>query len=137
MATNIKKVDYYYCSVVDQPGEAYKILSFLAKVGVNLHAFTTVPIGPFRTQFTLFPEDSSKLVVEAKKANLSLDGPNPAFLILGDDEIGALVDIHQKLFRANVNVYSSNAVTDGKGGFGYVLYVSPDQYKKATEALEL
>ncbi len=137
MATKIKKVDYYYCSVEDQPGESYKLLSFLAGVGVNLIAFTAVPIGPFRTQFTLFPEDSAKLVSEAQKANLHIDGPNPAFLILGDDEIGALVDIHHKLFEAKVNVYSSNAVTDGRGGFGYVLYVSPDQYKKASETLEL
>jgi len=137
MATKIKKVDYYYCSVEDHPGESYKLLSFLAKVGVNLHAFTCVPTGPLRTQFTLFPEDPSKLLVEAKNANLHLDGPNPAFLILGDDEIGALVDIHQKLFEAKVNVYSSNAVTDGRGGFGYVLYVNPDQYKTAAEALEL
>jgi hypothetical protein len=137
MATKIKKVDYYYCSVEDQPGESYKLLSFLAGVGVNLMAFTCIPIGPLRTQFTLFPEDSAKLVSEAKKANLHIDGPNPAFLILGDDEIGALVDIHQKLFEAKVNVYSSNAVTDGRGGFGYVLYVNADQYKRATEVLEL
>jgi hypothetical protein len=137
MAIKIKKVDYFYCSVEDQPGESYKILSFLATVGVNLSAFTCVPTGPFRTQFTLFPEEPSKLVVEAKKANIQLAGPNPAFLILGDDEIGALVNIHQKLYEAKVNVYSSNAVTDGRGGFGYVLYVSPEQYKKASEALEI
>ncbi len=137
MAAAIKKVDYYYCSVEDHPGEAYKLLSFLAKVGVNLHAFTCVPTGPLRTQFTIFPEDSSKLVVEAKKANIHLDGPNPAFLVLGDDEIGALVDIHQKLFEAKVNIYSSNAVTDGRGGFGYVLYVNPDQYKTASKVLEV
>jgi hypothetical protein len=137
MATKIRKVNYYYCSVEDHPGESYKILSFLASVGVNLFAFTCVPIGPLRTQFTLFPEDSSRLQVEAKKANLHIDGPNPAFLILGDDEIGALVEIHQKLFKANVNVYSSNAVTDGRGGFGYVLYVNAEQFNRAAEVLEV
>jgi len=135
MATKIKKVEYYYCAVEDQPGESYKLLSFLARVGVNLIAFTTVPTGPFRTQFTLFPDDPSRLVFEAQKANLNLEGPHPAFLVLGDDEIGALVDIHHKLFEAHVNVYSSNAVTDGRGGFGYVLYIRPDQYQKASEAL--
>ena len=137
MATTIKKVDYFYCSVEDHPGEAYKLLSFLAKVGVYLHAFCVVPTGPSHTQFTLFPEDSLKLIAEAKKANLNLTGPNPAFLIQGDDEIGALVEIHQKLYEADINVYSSNAVTDGKGCFGYVLYVGPEQFKRATEALEL
>ncbi len=137
MATKIRKVDYYYCSVQDHPGEAYKILSFLASVGVNLFAFTCVPTGLLRTQFALFPEDPSKLQVEAKKANLNIDGPNPAFLVLGDDEIGALVDIHQKLYKAGVNIYSSNAVSDGRGGFGYLLYVDASQYKRAAEVLEV
>ncbi len=137
MATIISKVEYYYCSVEDQPGESYRLLSFLANVGVNLIAFTCVPTGPLRTQFTLFPEDSSKLVVEAKNAGLKLDGPNPAFLIMGEDEIGALVDIHQKLFEANINIYSSNAVSDGRGGFGYVLYVNAEHFKKAAEVLEV
>jgi hypothetical protein len=137
MATIIKKVDYYYCSVEDQPGESYKLLSFLAKVGVNLSAFTAVPTGLFRTQFTLFPEDAGKLIMEAKRANINIAGPNPAFLIQGSDEIGALVDIHQKLFEADVNVYSASAVTDGKGGFGYVMYVNPEQYKRACDALEI
>ncbi len=137
MAAKIRKVDYFYCSVEDQPGESYKLLSFLANVGVNLLAFHAIPIGPFRTQFTLFPEDSNKLVSEGEKAKLNLDGPNPAFLIQGDDEIGALVKVHEKLFNAQINVFSSTAVTNGKGSFGYVLYVRPDQYKRAAEALEI
>lgn len=137
MATKIKKVEYYYCSVEDQPGESYKLLSFLASVGVNLFAFNAIPTGPFRTQFTLFPQDPNKLVSEAKKANIILDGPNHAFLIHGDDEIGALVKIHEKLFNAKINVFSSSAVTDGKGSFGYVLYVRPEQYKRAAETLEV
>lgn len=135
MATNIKRVDYFYCSFEDQPGEAYKLLSFLASVGVNLHAFNVIPIGPFRTQFTLFPQDTSKLIAEAKKANISIEGPNPAFLIQGHDEIGALVKIHAKLFQASINVYSSTAVSDGKGSFGYVLYVRHEQYDKAAKTL--
>ncbi len=30
MATQIKKVDYFYCNVQDQPGEAYKLLNLLS-----------------------------------------------------------------------------------------------------------
>jgi hypothetical protein len=137
MAAIIKRVDYFYCSFEDQPGEAYKLLSFLSSVGVYLYAFNIVPIGPFRTQFTLFPEDSSKLIAEAKKANLNMDGPNPAFLIQGDDEMGALVDIHAKLFNENINVFSSTGVTDGKGAFGYVVYVRPEEYEKAAKTLKV
>jgi len=41
------------------------------------------------------------------------------------------------LYEANVNVYASNGVTDGKGSFGYVLYVRPEEYEMAAAALDL
>jgi hypothetical protein len=32
-------------------------------------------------------------------------------------------------------VYASTGVTDGRGAFGYVVYVREDQFEKAAEAL--
>jgi hypothetical protein len=135
MPFTIRRVDYFYTTVKDQPGEAYKLLSELASLGVNLLAFSGVPMGPMRTQFTLFPEDALKLADAAKKAGFGLDGPTPALLVQGDDELGALADIHRKLYEANVNVYASSGVADGKGSFGYVIYVRPEEYDRAAKAL--
>ena len=137
MSYKIRKVEYFYCSVVDQPGEAYKLLSQLEQGGINLLAFTAIPIGPNRTQLTLFPEITSKLTSEAKRAGFNLDGPHPAILVQGDDELGALADIHQVLYEAKVNVYASNGVTDSKGSFGYLLYVRPEDYERAALALKV
>lgn len=137
MSFKIRKVDYFYCSVVDQPGEAYKLLSQLEQSGINLLAFTAIPVGPNRTQLTLFPDSPDKLVTDAKMSGLSLDGPHPAILVQGDDELGALAEIHQLLFRANVNVYASNGVTDNRGSFGYLLYVRPEEYERAAAALKV
>jgi hypothetical protein len=135
MAFNIRRVDYFYTTVKDQPGEAYRLLSQLADLGVNLLAFTAVPIGPLHTQLTIFPEDTQMMVAAAKKAGLPLDGPHPALLVQGDDKLGALADIHEKLFEEDVNVYASSGVTDGRSSYGYVLYVRPDKYEKAARAL--
>ncbi|MFC2103320.1 hypothetical protein ACFLSS_02710 [Bacteroidota bacterium] len=135
MTNEILRAEYYYTSVQDLPGEAYKFLSQLADVGVNLLAFTAIPMGPDRTQFTLFPEDSNKLIEAAKNAGFQIDGPHPALLIQGSDELGALTDMHKKLFDAGVNIYASNAVADGKGSFGYVVYVRPEEFDTAVNAL--
>jgi predicted amino acid-binding ACT domain protein len=135
MSFTIRRVDYFYTTVKDQPGEAYKLLSELAALGVNLLAFSGVPMGPMRTQFTLFPEDALKLADAAKKAGFGLDGPTSALLVQGDDELGALADIHRKLYEANVNVYASSGVADGRGSFGYVIYVRPEEYDRAAKAL--
>ncbi len=137
MSFKIRKVEYFYCSVVDQPGEAYKLLAQLEQSGINLLAFTAIPVGPNRTQLTLFPDTPDKLVIEARRTNFTLDGPHPALLVQGDDELGALAEIHQVLYEANVNVYASNGVTDSKGCFGYLLYVRPEDYERAVAALKV
>lgn len=137
MAYHIRRVDYYYTSVQDQPGEAYKLLDQLARQGINLLAFTAVPTGPARTQMALFPEQGGKLEALAKGAGMMLDGPHRALLVQGDDKMGALAEIHEKLLRARVNVYASTAVTDGKGCFGYLVYVRADEIDRAAKALEV
>jgi hypothetical protein len=135
MAFSIRQVEYFNATVRDQPGEAYKFLSQLAGLGLSLVAFTAVPVGPTHTQLTLFPEDSPRLMSAAQRAGLRLDGPYTAFLVQGDDELGSLVEIHQKLYRANVNVYASSGVTSGSGTFGYLIYVRPEDCRRGAEAL--
>jgi len=137
MAYRIRRAEYFHTTVVDQPGEAYKVLSALAGLGVNLLAFTAVPVGPDTTQLTLFPEDSSRLKSEAKKASMALDGPHRALLVQGDDELGALAAVHERVYKAGVNVYASSAVTDGYGKYGYLIYVRPEDYERAARALEV
>jgi hypothetical protein len=137
MAYTIRRVEYFHATIVDQPGEAYKVLSALAGLGVNLLAFTAVPVGPDRTQITLFPAEPSKMASEARKAKMELEGPHPALLLQGDDELGALVEVHEKLYRAKVNVYASTGVSDGHGKYGYVIYVRTEDCERAAKALEV
>ena len=135
MAFTIRRVEYFTITVHDQPGEAYKLLSQLADLGLNLVAFTAVPVGPLRAQLTIFPDDALKMADAARKGGFTLDGPHPALLVQGDDELGALARIHVKIYEANVNVYASSGVADGRGSFGYVIYVKPEDYQRAATAL--
>jgi hypothetical protein len=137
MSYKVRKLNYYYAIIQDKPGEAHKILTILADVGVNQIAFNTMQMGPERAQITLFPEDESLLVNVAKKAGLNLDGPYNAILVQGTDEMGALVEVHEKLHNANINIASSTAIADGSGSYGYLIYVRPDDYNKAAEALSI
>jgi len=111
------------------------MLDSLAGLNVNLVAFTAVPVGPDRTQLTLFPDNSGRLSSVAEGAGLQLDGPHHAFWVGGTDEPGALAAIHERLYNAGVNVYASTGVSDGAGHFGYVIYVRPDGYETAAKAL--
>lgn len=135
MAYRIRRVDYYLVTVKDEPGEAYNFLSQLASLGVNLLAFTAIPTGPGSAQLTLFPESSVNFQNKAKLAGLKYFGPTPAFLVNGDDELGALVHVHDALYRARINIYASSGVTDGKGEYGYIMYLKPEDYERAAKVL--
>lgn len=136
MPFSIDGTQYYRVTVADQPDEAYELLSVLAERGINLLAFTAVPYGPDHVQFTLFPDDPSRLETEARRAGLDLNGPHGAILVQGDDELGALAQVHRRLADASVAIYASSGVTDGRGSFGYVIYVREDQFDQAMAALE-
>ena len=135
MAHQIRRVDFVYVTVRDRPGEAFKLLSMLADSGINLLGFSAVPTGPTSTQLTLIPEDVALFRTQAQQAGIPLEGPYPALLVQGEDVIGALSGIHEKLYDAGVNVYASSAVTSSKGTYGYILYVRPEEYDRAAEAL--
>jgi len=131
----IRRVKYFHATVKDLPGEAYKLLAQLASAEVNLLAFNAVPVGPEQTQLVIFPESVESLAHAAERTGLIMTGPQRAFLIQGDDKLGALVDLHRKLSDSSINVYASSGVTDGRGGYGYVLYVRSEHYENAAAAL--
>jgi hypothetical protein len=137
VAFTIRPVQYYYANVRDEFGAASRVLAALSGRGVNLLAFTAVPSGPALAQFALFPEDPAKLVSESRAAGLALEGPHHALLIQGDDELGALAGVHERLVDAGVDIYASTGVTDGRGAFGYLVYVREEQFEKARNVFQL
>lgn len=131
----VKEVEYYYAVVADKPGEARKLLEFLSEKGVDLVAFTAFPVGDDKSQLDFFPENPFHLKKAAEDADIPLVGPKSAFLIQGEDRIGALYEAHLKLSNAGVNVHASNGVVSGSGHFGYIIWVNPNDYEKASAAL--
>jgi len=136
MPRTIRAIDYYYVKVVDRPGEACRVLKELADHGVNLLVFHIIPGSAASTQLALFPEDVDNLVEALDGSGLDLNGPLRALLIQGDDELGALVEIHRRLYDAGINVASSSGITDGRMGYGYVVYLRPEDIDRAASLLE-
>lgn len=135
MSSKVRRIDYFYLMIEDRPGAAVRILATLAKAEVYLMAFSVVPTGTSHTQLIVFPEHTELLARAAEKEGFVLTGPQRAFMVSGDDKLGALVDVHVKLAAAEVNVYASSGVTDQRGGYGYVMHVRPDDYEKAANIL--
>jgi hypothetical protein len=135
MTETIKKVDYYYAKVEDKPGEGRRLLEFLSAHSINLVAFTAFPLGEGKAQLDFIPENLEQLQIAASEAGIPLIGPKKAFLIQGEDRTGVLVEYHLRLADAGINVHAANGVIDGTGRFGYLLWVKPEYYEKASQAL--
>jgi hypothetical protein len=135
MADTVQRVDYYYVTVPDVPGEGQRILSALKASGVNLSAFLGFPVEGGQAQLDLVPEDPAALTAAAEQAGLTLSEAKRAFLIQGDDRVGAVADAMEKLAAANVNVTAAAAAAAGSGRYGMLLWVPPADYDKAAAAL--
>ncbi len=135
MLEAVRRTDYYYVTVEDKRGEAYWLLQHFREKGVNLLSFTAFPLGGGRSQLDFVTDDAQRLINACKEAGVHLIGPKRAFLVYGEDKVGAVVDLHAKLSNAEVSVHAANGVVDGKGRFGYVFWVKPDDYEEAALAL--
>jgi hypothetical protein len=134
MASEIRQVDYYYTMVPDKPGEGARVLAGLRDAGVNLVVFSGFPEGR-KGQLDFVPSDVPTFVSAAKKLGLSLSRKKTGFLIQGADQPGVVAEFMQKLGTAKVNVVSTQAICSGEGRFGAILFVKPQDVRKAAKAL--
>ncbi|MDX1479016.1 MAG: hypothetical protein R3301_14985 [Saprospiraceae bacterium] len=59
----------------------------------------------------------------------------PGGLLRNWDGLGALARIHERLYRARVNVYAANGVTVGDDAYGYIVYIRHEDLVRASAAL--
>jgi hypothetical protein len=113
MADTVRSIEYFYVTVPDTPGEGQRILSALKDSGVNLLAFLGFPLGGGQSQIDLVPEDPQALREAAQRAGVTLSEAKRAFLILGDDRVGAVADTTAKLADASINLTAAAATSAG------------------------
>jgi hypothetical protein len=135
MADTVRGIEYYYVTVPDAPGEGQRILSALKERGVNLLAYLGFPLGGGQSQIDLVPDDAESLKETAQQAGVTLSEAKRAFLIQGDDRVGAVSDTTAKLAEANINVTAAAATGAGSGRYGMILWVAPADYERASATL--
>ena len=134
MGETIRKVDYFYIQTANKPGEGARLLGALRDGGVNLLAFTGFPVGR-RAQIDFIPEDTAVFRAAAKRAGMKLSPKKTGFWVQGEDRVGAIADIMEKLAGARINVTAIDAVCAGEGRYGAIFWVKPPDVRKAAKIL--
>jgi len=134
MANRIRKADYFSMQVPNRAGVGVRLLKGLRDNGVNLLAFTGFPNGR-NAQVDLIPENTAALRRAAKKLNLKLGQRKTVFLLQGDDRVGALVAVLEKLAAARISVTAMDAACAGKGRYGAIFWVKPKFLRRAARLI--
>jgi len=135
MAETIHQVDYYHVEVPDKAGEGFRILTGLEQAGVNLLACCGFPSEVGKVQLDLVPENSESFRKVAASLKLKLSDPKKAFLIQGQDRVGAVAQTLAKLAREKINLVAAQALAAGGGRWAMLLWVKPADYLRASKAL--
>lgn len=130
----IRKVSYYSMKVPNRPGVGVQMLKSIAMGRHNLLAFTGFPQGA-KAQVDFVPADPVEFARGAKKHGVNLGKKKTAFLVQGEDRVGALVRVLDKLAKAKINMVAMDAVTAGSRRFGAIFWVKPKDVARASRLL--
>ena len=131
----IRKVVYFSMQVPNRPGVGVDMLKSIAKGRQNLLAFTGFPerrqgAGGLRSR----QAGSSSRAARRRPAS-KLGKRKTAFLVQGEDRVGALVRVLDTLAKAKINMVAMDAVTAGSGRFGAIFWVKPKDVGRASRLL--
>jgi predicted amino acid-binding ACT domain protein len=73
--------------------------------------------------------------LDALRASITLSDAKRAFLIQGDDRVGAVADTTEKLADANITVTAAAATGAGTGRYGMILWMAPADEERAAGTL--
>lgn len=130
----IRKVVYFSMQVPNRPGVGLQMLKAIAKGRQNLLAFTGFPNGA-KAQVDFVPARPAEFARGAKKAGVKLGKKKTAFLLQGEDRVGALVRVLDRLAEARINMVAMDAVTAGGRRFGAIFWVKPKDVARASRLL--
>lgn len=130
----IRRADYFSMQTANKVGEGARLLGALRDEGVNLLAFTGFPSGR-RAQVDFIPDDAAQFRAAARKLKLKVGARKTVFVVQGDDRVGAIAEICEKLAGAGINMTAMDAVVTGDGRYGAIFWVKPRDVNKAAKVL--
>jgi hypothetical protein len=135
MTDAVKRIEYYYTEVPDRAGAGAKVLNALKAARANLLAYNGFPSGEGRAQLDFVPSNKRSFLLAARRAEIKLVGPKTAFLIQGQDRVGAVADAVSKLAEARISITAMNAIVAGRRRYGAIIWVKPQKVVRAAEIL--
>ena len=131
----IRRADYFSMDIPNKLGEGARLLGALRDAGVNLLAFTGFPVGR-RAQVDFIPAETASFRAAARKLGMKIGPRKTVFLVEGDDRVGAIAELCDRIAATGVNLTAMDAVSAGNGRYAAMFWVDPRDVNKTAKALE-
>ena len=130
----IRRADYFSMDIPSKLGEGARLLGVLRDAGVNLLAFTGFPAGR-RAQVDFIPAETASFRAAARKLGMKIGPRKTVFLVEGDDRVGAIAELCDRIAATGVNLTAMDAVSAGNGRYAAMFWVDPRDVNKTAKAL--
>jgi hypothetical protein len=130
----IRRADYFSMDIPNKLGEGARLLGVLRDAGVNLLAFTGFPAGR-RAQVDFIPAETASFRAAARKLGMKIGPRKTVFLVEGDDRVGAIAELCDRIAATGVNLTAMDAVSAGNGRYAAMFWVDPRDVNKTAKAL--
>lgn len=130
----IRKADYFSMEIPNKTGEGARVLGALRDAGVNLLAFTGFPAGR-RAQLDFIPAETASFKAAARKLRMKVGSRKTVFLVEGDDRVGAIAELCDRIAAAGINMTAMDAVSAGNGRYAAMFWVDPRDVNETEKAL--
>lgn len=131
----IKRVTYYSISVQDKPGELTRITRGLKEAHVDLAGLWGFGVGQGKARIFLVPKDKDHFKTTAAKAGWTVQ-EGISFLVTGEDQAGALVELLNQIAGQGINLHALDAVAVG-GQFGCYIWAEQKDVESVGKILKV
>ncbi len=137
MSDEIKRIAYYRLLIDEEAGGAAAIVNSVLRAGIKLLAFSSSIDGRGGSRLDLVPESCEAFEAGTKGMGFEGSKQEAAFLVTGDYPPDTAMETVSKLVQEGVGVTSMQFVSVGDEGYGAVICVTPADFRRAGELLQL